>query len=170
MVHKLFYSTLVLVLMTLFCTPGQTCDGCDMYLVLCLYDIYIQNTKQDTHTVYILLFLMYKKYIDICILTTVVHKSSLVSSCGRQGSGNICCCVQTMDQVASEFLLELRLQQPLLLFLLCCFSSGCCWWMQSVALVSVPVCNSVSVAVQLLDKRFPSSASFSLVVYVKNLR
>lgn len=56
-----------------------------------------------------------------------------------------------------------------LLFLLCCFSSGC-WWMQSVALVSVHVCNSVSVAVQLLDKRFSSSASFSLVIYVKNLR
>lgn len=66
---------------------------------------------------------MYKKYIDICILPTVVHESSLVSSCVRQGSGNICCCVQTMDQVACEFLLECCLQPPLFYFLLCCFSS-----------------------------------------------
>lgn len=25
-----------LVLMSFFCTPGQTCDGCEMYLVLCV--------------------------------------------------------------------------------------------------------------------------------------
>lgn len=106
---------------------------------------------------------MYKKYIDICILPTVVHESSLVSSCVRQGGGNICCCVQTVDQVACESLLECCLQQPLFCFS-CVVSpraaAGCRASLQSLYL---------SVTAFLLDKRF-SSASFSLVVYVKNLR
>lgn len=43
-----------LVLMSLFCTPGQTCDGCEMYLVLCGCMIYTYKTRHEyIHSLYI---------------------------------------------------------------------------------------------------------------------
>lgn len=42
------------VLMSLFCTPGQTCDGCEMYLGLCVCMIYPYKTRHAyIHRLYI---------------------------------------------------------------------------------------------------------------------
>lgn len=46
----------------------------------CVLVYYIHTIQKHAYTVYILLFLMYKRYIDICILTTMVQKSFMVSS------------------------------------------------------------------------------------------
>lgn len=74
------------------------CDGCDMYLVLCACIIYTYNTKQTCiHTQFIYYFSLCIKSIYRYMYINYNGSEIIYGELIWQSSGNICCCLKTID-------------------------------------------------------------------------